>query len=266
MRDGSASEISLPMVRRWTSWSGNNAILLPVVIVVLSASIFSLTVPHFADLRNLLNIIEQLGVLGFLAIGMTFVMVAGGIDLSCYTVVSAAAVVGATAMVDTESALLGCSLMLMVGLGFGVDCECEDAIDLLVGSGAAERDAVGIWEAAGLVELDDAHWGTSLEVGWAAHFGAAGRMGATVADMGRSGFRFLLSRGRVPACRARIEVRAAFCSPSHIRVPSGRELEGGLFATRKDHWSPETTDPPLSPRPQAGTRSWEGVENRRPSP
>lgn len=120
MRDGSASDISLPMVRRWTSWSSNNAILLPVVIVVLSASIFSLTVPHFADLRNLLNIIEQLGVLGFLAIGMTFVMVAGGIDLSCYTVVSAAAVVGATAMVDTESALLGCALMLLVGLGFGV--------------------------------------------------------------------------------------------------------------------------------------------------
>jgi ribose/xylose/arabinose/galactoside ABC-type transport system permease subunit len=98
---------------------GNNAILLPATIAILSAIIFSLTVPHFADLRNILNIFEQLGVLGFLAIGMTFVMIAGGIDLSCYTVVSAAAVVGATAMVDTESALVGCSLMLMVGLGFG---------------------------------------------------------------------------------------------------------------------------------------------------
>ena len=75
----------------------------PPASPLLSALIFSLTVPHFADLRNILNIFEQLGVLGFLAIGMTFVMVAGGIDLSCYTVVSAAAVVGATAMVDTES-------------------------------------------------------------------------------------------------------------------------------------------------------------------
>ncbi len=107
------------MAWRWLSLFGDNAVLLPAAIAILSAVIFSLTVPHFADLRNVLNLFEQLGVLGFLAIGMTFVMVAGGIDLSCYTVVSAAAVVGATAMVDTESALLGCSLMLLVGLGFG---------------------------------------------------------------------------------------------------------------------------------------------------
>ena len=60
-----------------------------------------------------------MGVLGFLAIGMTFVMISGGIDLSSYTAVSAAAVVGATIMVATESALLGSSVMLLVGLFFG---------------------------------------------------------------------------------------------------------------------------------------------------
>ena len=116
MRSGGASDLN---AWHWGSWIESHAVLLPAAIAILSALIFSLTVPHFADLRNILNIFEQLGVLGFLAIGMTFVMVAGGIDLSCYTVVSAAAVVGATAMADTDSALLGCSLMLMVGLGFG---------------------------------------------------------------------------------------------------------------------------------------------------
>ncbi len=119
MRSGGASDLSFSNVRHWGAWFESHAVLLPAAVAILSAAIFSLTVPHFADLRNILNIFEQLGVLGFLAIGMTFVMVAGGIDLSCYTVVSAAAVVGATAMVDTESALLGCSLMLLVGLGFG---------------------------------------------------------------------------------------------------------------------------------------------------
>ncbi len=119
MRAGGVSNVSASGITHRISWFREHAVLLPAAIAILSALVFSLTVPHFADLRNVLNIFEQLGVLGFLAIGMTFVMVAGGIDLSCYTVVSAAAVVGATAMVDTDSALLGCSMMLMVGLGFG---------------------------------------------------------------------------------------------------------------------------------------------------
>ena len=97
----------------------DHPVVLPAAIAVVSAVIFSLTVPHFADSRNLLNVFEQLGMLGFLAVGMTFVMIAGGIDLSSYTVVSAAAVVGATAMVATESTLLGISLMLGIGLAFG---------------------------------------------------------------------------------------------------------------------------------------------------
>jgi ribose transport system permease protein len=93
--------------------------LLAIAISIIAAVIFALTVPKFADLRNVLNMFGQLGVLGFLSIGMTFVMVVGGIDLSSYTVVSAAAVVGATVMVATDSALLGGSLMILIGLAFG---------------------------------------------------------------------------------------------------------------------------------------------------
>lgn len=93
--------------------------MLPVVLSVVMAIIFALTVPKFADMRNILNIFGQLGFLGFLCIGMTFVMVGGGIDLSSYTVVSAAAVVGATVMVSTQNALLGGALMLLIGAGFG---------------------------------------------------------------------------------------------------------------------------------------------------
>ena len=87
------------------------------VILIITLAI---AIPRFTDLRNLLNISEQLGVLGFMAIGMTFVMVTGGIDLSTYTVVSAASVVGATAMVAGYPPVVGCILMLLIGLGFGV--------------------------------------------------------------------------------------------------------------------------------------------------
>jgi ribose/xylose/arabinose/galactoside ABC-type transport system permease subunit len=98
----------------------SNNLTIPFSICIIAAIIFSFTVPNFSDLRNILNIFEQLGVLGFLAIGMTFVMISGGIDLSSYTTVSAAAVVGATVMVATESVFLGSSVMILVGLFFGI--------------------------------------------------------------------------------------------------------------------------------------------------
>lgn len=101
-------------------WISAHPVVLPIAISLLLFVIFALTVSNFTNPRNLLNIFEQLGVLGFLAIGMTVVMVAGGIDLSCFTVVSAAAVVGATVMVATESSVLGGVLMLLIGLGFGI--------------------------------------------------------------------------------------------------------------------------------------------------
>ena len=50
---------------------------------------------------------------------MTFVMIAGGIDLSSYTVVSASAVVGATIMVATGNVFFGCGLMIIVSIFFG---------------------------------------------------------------------------------------------------------------------------------------------------
>ena len=50
---------------------------------------------------------------------MTFVMIAGGIDLSSYSVVSASAVVGASFLVATENVFLGCGLMMMVSVFFG---------------------------------------------------------------------------------------------------------------------------------------------------
>lgn len=106
--------------RRFWHWLGAHPALLPVALSVVMAIVFALTVPNFADLRNIMNILGQLGFLGFLCIGMTYVMVGGGIDLSGYTVVSAAAVVGATAMVATDSTLFGIVLMLAIGLAFGI--------------------------------------------------------------------------------------------------------------------------------------------------
>jgi len=89
------------------------------IVAVVLVLILSLTIPHFMKVRNILNILEQLSILGFIAIGMTYVMVSGGIDLSMHTVVSAACVVGASVMVGGFSPIIGCLLMILVGIGFG---------------------------------------------------------------------------------------------------------------------------------------------------
>jgi ribose/xylose/arabinose/galactoside ABC-type transport system permease subunit len=107
------------MLARVWHWLSEHPAMLPVILSIVMAAVFALTVPNFADMRNILNIFGQLGFLGFLCIGMTFVMVAGGIDLSSFTVVSAAAVVGATVMVATGNSLLGAALMLLIGAAFG---------------------------------------------------------------------------------------------------------------------------------------------------
>ena len=105
---------SLPRSRR------GKANALTILAAIAITVILSTTIPHFLRLGNILNILEQLSILGFMSIGMTFVMVSGGIDLSTYTIVSAAAVVGATAMVSGGySPLVGCFLMAMLGLAFG---------------------------------------------------------------------------------------------------------------------------------------------------
>ena len=50
-------------------------------LLVLGLALFIAT-PFFLTANNLLNILDQVTILGILALGMTFVIVTGGIDLS----------------------------------------------------------------------------------------------------------------------------------------------------------------------------------------
>jgi ribose transport system permease protein len=54
----------------------------PLVGLVLLCIVFAILSPFFLSLRNALNVIDQVTVLGIMAIGMTAVIVIGGIDLS----------------------------------------------------------------------------------------------------------------------------------------------------------------------------------------
>ena len=52
--------------------------------------------PHFRTLENLTNVLRQGSMLGVMAVGMTFVIIAGGIDLSVGSILAVSGIVAAT--------------------------------------------------------------------------------------------------------------------------------------------------------------------------
>lgn len=86
------------------------------LVVVLTIVIFALTIPQFFSVRNAENVVTQVSITGILAIGMTYVIISGGIDLSVGSALGLAAVV--TALL--ARAHLGLWLPVMGGILTGV--------------------------------------------------------------------------------------------------------------------------------------------------
>ena len=65
----------------------------PLIGLVLLCVFLSLTTDTFFSLRNFLNVMDQITVLGVMAVGMTLVILIGGIDLSVGSVLAISAMV-----------------------------------------------------------------------------------------------------------------------------------------------------------------------------
>ena len=78
--------------------------------------VLSLSVPYFLTSYNIFNIIIRASIYGTMALGLTFVMITGGIDISLPTVMTAGTVVGVMYMARTGNALIGCLLVVLVCL------------------------------------------------------------------------------------------------------------------------------------------------------
>ncbi|MBB2836791.1 UNVERIFIED_ORG: ribose transport system permease protein [Rhizobium etli] len=89
--------------------------LIGLVAIVI---IFGLLAPDFLSQRNLLNILQQSSINACLALGMTLVIISGGIDLSVGPTAAIAAVISATLLV----AGVPVPLAILAGLGIGVLC------------------------------------------------------------------------------------------------------------------------------------------------
>lgn len=80
--------------------------------------IFGLLAPDFLSQRNLLNILQQSSINACLALGMTLVIISGGIDLSVGPMAAISAVITATMLV----AGVPVPLAILAGLAIGAIC------------------------------------------------------------------------------------------------------------------------------------------------
>src|SRR5947209_1631909 len=65
----------------------------PLIGLILLCAFLSLSTHTFLSFRNALNILDQITVLGVMAVGMSFVILTGGIDLSVGSVLALAMMV-----------------------------------------------------------------------------------------------------------------------------------------------------------------------------
>ena len=85
--------------------------------------------PHFMTASNLMNVVEQSAILGILAVGMTFVILAGGIDLSVGSLVALAGVVFGTAVQAGASP----GIAILVALATGAACGIASGALITIG-------------------------------------------------------------------------------------------------------------------------------------
>jgi ribose transport system permease protein len=94
-------------------------LLAPLALIIIYA-FFSLFGRNFFSYTTLVNILDSSYYIGFIAIGVTFVIITGGIDLSCGTVMMCSAIIGGTAYKTWGWPMwLSLILILFVGVAFG---------------------------------------------------------------------------------------------------------------------------------------------------
>ena len=96
-------------------------IILVLVVLIIVLGIAS---PVFLSMRNIRNVLQQISTLGILSMGMTVLMISGGIDLSVGSAISVVAVVVGTMLKAGASA----EMAVIVGLALGCLIGCINGL------------------------------------------------------------------------------------------------------------------------------------------
>lgn len=98
-----------------------------LLVLIFFMAVFTVASPKFLTLGNLMNVLRQVSPVGIAAVGMTMVIITGGIDLSTGSVVAVVSVVCAMLMTKLNMpvipvVIIGLLLGLVIGLinGFAI--------------------------------------------------------------------------------------------------------------------------------------------------
>jgi inositol transport system permease protein len=104
-----------------------------LIFLIVLCVIFAVLEPAFISTRNIFNVIRQVSIYGMLAIGMTFVILTGGIDLSIGSVLALAGLVCA-AVEKGSRGLLGAGAGEAHGFGLPAAVAAAIAVGLIAGA------------------------------------------------------------------------------------------------------------------------------------
>jgi ribose transport system permease protein len=113
-------ELAAAPGRRWRPPEGARTAVPLIIAIVALALVATSRSSEFLTTRNAQNLLEQFAVLGVLAVGATFLMVAGQLDLSVGSGATLVTVVGAKVITGGHGELLGTVACLALGVAIGV--------------------------------------------------------------------------------------------------------------------------------------------------
>lgn len=100
--------------RAWIRQAVNSLSITGGLVVLIV--VFSIASPYFLSEGNIYRILQQVAVVAVLAVGQSFVIFTGGIDLSQGSVLGLSAIIGAKVMVSTGNITYGVLAALVTGL------------------------------------------------------------------------------------------------------------------------------------------------------
>jgi ribose transport system permease protein len=92
--------------------------LLPFLSLIVLFAFLAIRSPYFLTSTNLSSLVRQTAVINLMALGMTMIIIAGGIDLSVGAILAMGGLLGTMAMEKGLSITLG----ILIGLGVGLLC------------------------------------------------------------------------------------------------------------------------------------------------
>lgn len=116
-KDTSAKMTPAEKIKRIVAKGKQNFIVLAALVILMI--IFSLLNSNFIDRYNIVSMAQSLAPYAILALGVTFVIATGGIDLSIGTVCISCAVVAGKLYMDGMPLVLTIPVMILIGTFFG---------------------------------------------------------------------------------------------------------------------------------------------------